>query len=98
MRPPLFPALAALVALAALALPGATLAQTGPGACVGSACPGGHLACVTNGVDPRLDFCVVQPECSQVVWFDERVGPYHVWASGCAIHVQYEGDELHLLP
>jgi hypothetical protein len=66
-----------------------------PGACVGSACPPGYLACVT-GVDPRLDFCVVEPviHCYPIQYFDETVGPVRATAGGCGAQVWAFGRPL----
>ncbi|HEX2022649.1 MAG TPA: hypothetical protein VHH36_08040 [Candidatus Thermoplasmatota archaeon] len=83
------PSVLSLLLLGALASTTTATAHD-PGACVGSLCPSGALACVV-GVDPRLDVCVPEPDCFAVVWLDERVGPLHVWGSGCAVHV--EGHE-----
>lgn len=72
MRLPLI--LSGLFVIAAAFVPAPAVAQPDPGVCVGSACPGGYPACVT-GINPRFDFCVADPQCIAIVWFDQHVGP-----------------------
>lgn len=88
-----FLALLSAVPLLLAAFAAAPAQAAGPvDACVGAYCPPGYLACVVP-VDPRLGFCVQDPTlyCFDVVWLDQRVGPYHVWGTGCTIHIEEEG-------
>ena len=86
--------LAILVPLAALPLAMPAHAQD-PGACVGSECDEGHLACVT-GVHPRFDVCATEPviHCYPIDYFDETVGPVRIHAGGCGAQVYAFGRPI----
>ena len=92
MKLPLILSASLLLVAAIAVLPAPAAAQ---GACVGSYCPPGTLACVDPG-HPALGFCVVDPIliCPPYQILEEEVGPVRVTAGGCGVRVWVFGHPI----